>query len=152
MKTSTVLEVKTVVETKQAEQNVENLSEKINDGNEATEGMIGSLDKMTGGAITAFKGVVKGAKSGAMAMKFWSYHREKMHFSFWAFNRLTSSFSMQRYLEHQPKRYASKSERTHCGPTSLSLCWPPLTKTKRWSWHSNTVPTITLRNQASLVF
>ena len=67
MKTSTVLEVKTVVETKQAEKNVEDLSEKINDGNEATKGMTDSLDKMTGGAITAFKGIVSGAKNGVKA-------------------------------------------------------------------------------------
>lgn len=64
-----ILEVKTVVETKEAEKNVEDLGGKIGDANEATEGMIGSLDKMTGGAITAFKGVVKGAKAGAVAMK-----------------------------------------------------------------------------------
>ena len=64
-----ILEVKTVVETKQAEQSVDNLTDKIEGGTEATQGMIGALDKMTGGAITAFKGVVKGAKSGVMAMR-----------------------------------------------------------------------------------
>lgn len=64
-----ILEVKTIVETKSAEKDVENLTNKIDEGTEATEGMVGALDKMTGGAITAFKGVVKGAKSGVMAMK-----------------------------------------------------------------------------------
>ena len=64
-----ILEVKTVIETKQAEQSVDNLTDKIEGGTEATQGMVGALDKMTGGAITAFKGVVKGAKSGVMAMR-----------------------------------------------------------------------------------
>ena len=64
-----ILEVKTVVETKQAEQSVDNLTDKIEGGTEATQGMTNALDKMTGGAITAFKGVVKGAKSGVIAMR-----------------------------------------------------------------------------------
>jgi hypothetical protein len=64
-----ILEVKTVVETKQAEQSVDNLTDKIEGGTEATQGMIGALDKMTGGAITAFRGIVKGAQSGVMAMR-----------------------------------------------------------------------------------
>ena len=64
-----ILEVKTIVETKSAEKDVENLTNKIDDSTEATEGMVGALDKMTGGAITAFKGVVSGAKKGVMAMK-----------------------------------------------------------------------------------
>lgn len=64
-----VLQVKTIVETKSAEKDVENLTNKIDESTEATEGMVGALDKMTGGAITAFKGVVKGAKSGVGAMK-----------------------------------------------------------------------------------
>tara|TARA_R100000951_G_scaffold43440_3_gene36639 strand:+ start:755 stop:2596 length:1842 start_codon:yes stop_codon:yes gene_type:complete len=64
-----ILEVKTIVETKSAEKDVENLTNKIDDSTEATEGMSGALDKMTGGAITAFKGVVSGVKKGVMAMK-----------------------------------------------------------------------------------
>ncbi len=64
-----ILEVKTIVETKSAEKDVENLTNKIDESTEATEGMVGALDKMTGGAITAFKGVVSGVKKGVMAMK-----------------------------------------------------------------------------------
>tara|TARA_R110001606_G_scaffold115702_4_gene244088 strand:+ start:201 stop:1976 length:1776 start_codon:yes stop_codon:yes gene_type:complete len=64
-----ILEVKTIVETKSAEKNVEGLTNKIDESTEATEGMVGALDKMTGGAITAFKGVVSGVKKGIMAMK-----------------------------------------------------------------------------------
>ena len=64
-----ILEVKTIVETKSAEKDVENLTNKIDESTEATEGMVGALDKMTGGAITAFKGVVSGVKNGIKAMQ-----------------------------------------------------------------------------------
>lgn len=63
------LEVKTILETKEAEKNIENLSGKVEEGTAATEAMTGSLDKMSGGAITAFKGVVSGVKKGVLAMK-----------------------------------------------------------------------------------
>jgi hypothetical protein len=36
--------------------------------NDATKGLTSQLDKMTGGAVTAFRGIVSGAKSGVMAM------------------------------------------------------------------------------------
>lgn len=35
----------------------------------STNGLVNSLDKMSGGAITAFRGMVSGAKSGVVAMK-----------------------------------------------------------------------------------
>jgi hypothetical protein len=41
----------------------------IDEASQATSGLTGSLDKMTGGAISGFKGVVSGAKKGIMAMK-----------------------------------------------------------------------------------
>jgi len=34
----------------------------------ATDGLVASLDRMTGGALTAFKGIVNGAKLGVRAM------------------------------------------------------------------------------------
>ena len=64
-----ILEVKTVVETKSAEKSVQDLEEGIEGAGEATNQLTGSLDKMTGGAITAFKGIVKGVKSGVTAMR-----------------------------------------------------------------------------------
>jgi hypothetical protein len=64
-----ILEVKTKIETKQAEKNVDDLSGKINKGKQSTDGMTNSLDKMSGGAITAFKSMVAGVKNGVLAMK-----------------------------------------------------------------------------------
>jgi len=40
----------------------------VGEANQAVDGLTASLDKMTGGAITAFNGIVKGAKSGVAAM------------------------------------------------------------------------------------
>jgi len=34
----------------------------------ASDGLVASLDRMTGGAVTAFKGIVSGAKLGVRAM------------------------------------------------------------------------------------
>ena len=64
-----ILEVKTKIETKQAEKNVDDLSGKINKGKQSTDGLTNSLDQMSGGAITAFKGIVSGVKNGVLAMK-----------------------------------------------------------------------------------
>ena len=64
-----ILEVKTKIETKQAEKNVDDLSGKIAKGKESTDGLTNSLDQMSGGAITAFKGIVSGVKNGVLAMK-----------------------------------------------------------------------------------
>jgi hypothetical protein len=41
----------------------------IDEASQATSGLTRSLDNMTGGAISGFKGVVSGAKKGVMAMK-----------------------------------------------------------------------------------
>ena len=41
----------------------------IDEASQATSGLTRSLDNMTGGAISGFKGVVSGAKKGIMAMK-----------------------------------------------------------------------------------
>lgn len=64
-----ILEVQTKVETKAAEKNVKDLEKGIEGAGEATNQLTASLDKMTGGAITAFRGVVKGAQSGVVAMR-----------------------------------------------------------------------------------
>lgn len=57
------------VNTKGAKKGIDDISDSIEGASQATSGLTGSLDKMTGGAISAFKGVVSGAKKGIMAMK-----------------------------------------------------------------------------------
>lgn len=66
---SNVLEVKTIVETQQAEKAVEGLDSGIKETADSTEGLTDSLDKMTGGAISGFKKMVGGIKKGVLGMK-----------------------------------------------------------------------------------
>lgn len=66
---ATTLEIKTVIDNQQALKANDEMVEGIDNTNEAVEGVTASLDKMTGGAITAFKGIVSGTKKGILAMK-----------------------------------------------------------------------------------
>lgn len=62
-------EIEINVNSKGAKKGIDDVSNSIEGAAEATSGLTGSLDKMTGGAISGFKGVVSGAKKGVMAMK-----------------------------------------------------------------------------------
>ena len=66
---ATTLEVKTVIDNQQALKANAEMTEGIDNTNEAIDGVTASLDKMTGGAITAFKGIVSGTKKGVLAMR-----------------------------------------------------------------------------------
>ena len=68
--------IELIARTEAAEGRIKELEGKLNetkkatqDTTAATKGMTNQLDKMTGGAVTAFRGIVKGAKSGVVAMK-----------------------------------------------------------------------------------
>lgn len=63
------LKVQTIVETEQADASIENLNKEIKSTDEATKGLTDQLDKMTGGAVTGFRKMVTGIKSGVVAMK-----------------------------------------------------------------------------------
>ena len=67
--------IELIARTQAAEGKIKDLEGKLNetkktteDATAATKGMTNQLDKMTGGAVTAFRGIVKGAKSGVVAM------------------------------------------------------------------------------------
>lgn len=62
-------EIKIDVNTKSAEQNVEDLNKEINNTDEAIGGLTGAVDKLTGGMVSGFKNGVKGIKQGITAMK-----------------------------------------------------------------------------------
>jgi hypothetical protein len=62
-------EIEINVNSKGAKKGIDDISDSIEGASQATSGLTGSLDKMTGGAISGFKGVVSGAKKGIMAMK-----------------------------------------------------------------------------------
>lgn len=57
------------VNANQAEQELGKVNKGVKDTDAATKGLTNSLDKMTGGAVSGFKGMVKGVRSGIMAMK-----------------------------------------------------------------------------------
>lgn len=64
------------VRTEEGVKNVEKLNGTIQKSEQqteatkkATDGLLGSLDRMTGGAVTAFRGIVSGAKTGVVAMR-----------------------------------------------------------------------------------
>lgn len=61
--------IKISVDSKDAQKGVDDVSDSIEGADSAVGGLTSSLDKMTGGAISAFKGVVSGAKSGIAAMR-----------------------------------------------------------------------------------
>lgn len=70
-----VLEVKTVVDTSQAkkankeiQEGVKQTSKEADAASESIGNATNQLDKMTGGAVTAFRSIVNGAKSGVVAM------------------------------------------------------------------------------------
>jgi len=67
--------IELIARTQAAEGKIKDLEGKLNetkktteDATAATRGLTGQLDKMTGGAVTAFRGIVNGAKSGVVAM------------------------------------------------------------------------------------
>ena len=62
-------EIEITANTKGATKGINDITDSVKETDEATSGLTGSLDKMTGGAITAFKGVISGVKAGIMAMK-----------------------------------------------------------------------------------
>ena len=62
-------EIEINVNSKGAKKGIDDISDSIEGASQATSGLTGSLDKMTGGAVSGFKGVVSGAKKGIMAMK-----------------------------------------------------------------------------------
>ena len=57
------------VNSKGAKKGIDEVTDSIEGASEATSELSGSLDSLTGGAISAFKGVVAGAKKGIMAMR-----------------------------------------------------------------------------------
>lgn len=57
------------VNSKGAKKGIDEVTDSIEGASEATSELTGSLDSLTGGAISAFKGVVAGAKKGIMAMR-----------------------------------------------------------------------------------
>jgi len=61
--------IKISVDSKDAQKGVDDVTDSIEGADSAVGGLTSSLDKMTGGAISAFKGVVSGAKSGIAAMR-----------------------------------------------------------------------------------
>lgn len=63
-----VLDVTTKVETSGASQATNNLTNDVGNLGEVTSGVGKKLDQMTGGAITAFKSIAKGAKAGIKSM------------------------------------------------------------------------------------
>lgn len=67
--------IELIARTQAAEGKIKDLEGKIKetkktteDATAATKGLTNQLDKMTGGAVTAFRGIVTGAKSGVVAM------------------------------------------------------------------------------------
>ena len=67
--------IELIARTQAAEGKIKDLEGKIKETKKTTEeataatkGMTNQLDKMTGGAVTAFRGIVNGAKSGVVAM------------------------------------------------------------------------------------
>ena len=67
--------IELIARTQAAEGKIKDLEGKLNetkktteDATAATKGLTNQLDKMTGGAVTAFRGIVNGAKSGVVAM------------------------------------------------------------------------------------
>ena len=62
-------EIEIVVNSKGAKKGLDDITESVNKSDEAANDLTSSLDKMTGGAISAFKGVVSGVKKGVLAMK-----------------------------------------------------------------------------------
>lgn len=62
------LEINTKVDTKDAVKSTEQLDKSIDQVDNSVNTVTDSFDKMTGGAITAFKNIVSGAKSGVAAM------------------------------------------------------------------------------------
>ena len=67
--------IELIARTQAAEGKIKDLEGKIKETKKTTEeataatkGMTNQLDRMTGGAVTAFRGIVNGAKSGVMAM------------------------------------------------------------------------------------
>ena len=62
-------EIEITVNSKGAKKGVDEITESVNKSDQAANDLTASLDKMTGGAISAFKGVVSGVKKGVLAMK-----------------------------------------------------------------------------------
>ena len=62
-------EIEINVNSKGAKKGLDDITESVNKSDEAANDLTSSLDKMTGGAISAFKGVVSGVKKGVLAMK-----------------------------------------------------------------------------------
>ena len=61
--------IKVDADTKDASKSVDNLGDSVEDTAQATQGLTNQLDKMTGGLITAFKGVLAGVKSTILGMR-----------------------------------------------------------------------------------
>lgn len=62
-------EVEINVNSKGAKKGLDEINNEINNTDEAVNGLTSTLDKMTGGAISAFKGIKSGVMSGVKAMK-----------------------------------------------------------------------------------
>lgn len=62
------IKIRAVVDTSEAVDNVDDLNKEIDKTSDAVGGLSGSIDKFTGGAITAFKSFTKGAKSAIASM------------------------------------------------------------------------------------
>ena len=61
--------IKISVDSKDAQKGVNDVADSVESTDSAVGGLTSSLDKMTGGAISAFKGIKSGVKSGIAAMK-----------------------------------------------------------------------------------
>lgn len=66
---ATKKEIEINVKTDKAQKNVEDLNEEINNTDEAMNGLMGVVDKLTGGLVSGFRNGVKGIKQGITAMK-----------------------------------------------------------------------------------
>lgn len=62
------LQINTKVDTNEAVKSTKQLENEFDDLDKSVNNVTASLDKMTGGAITTFKSIVSGAKSGVKAM------------------------------------------------------------------------------------
>jgi len=63
------INIRANVDTKNAQNNVEGLNKDLDDTKSQVSGIGDQFDKMTGGAVTAFRGIVSGAKSAVLSMK-----------------------------------------------------------------------------------
>lgn len=61
--------LRTIIETKQAEESAEKVNKAVTKTDDATKDLTGALDKMTNGAVTFFKEFVAGARRGVASMK-----------------------------------------------------------------------------------